>query len=108
MARSLAYGGGIVVALIAVLYQFLFRRIIFDVLGVGRTISTYDAFNATCERIDNLGLEGCEDLWLHHDTGYLYIACSDIQSRLQWLPAFVISYSVHGFFLLLTGVMQLG
>ncbi|TGO39589.1 hypothetical protein BHYA_0051g00300 [Botrytis hyacinthi] len=87
MARSLAYGGGIVVALVAILYQFLFKRIIFDVLGVGRSISTFDAFNATCERIDNIGIEACEDLWLHHDSGYLYMACSDLQSRLQWLPA---------------------
>ncbi|TGO92423.1 hypothetical protein BPOR_0003g00210 [Botrytis porri] len=87
MARSLAYGGGIFVSLIAILYQFLFKHIIFEVLGVGRSVSTIGAFNATCERIDNLGLEGCEDLWLHYDTGYLYMACSDVQSRLQWLPA---------------------
>ncbi|TGO19579.1 hypothetical protein BTUL_0003g00330 [Botrytis tulipae] len=86
MARSLAYGGGIFVALIAILYQFLFKHVIFEVLGVGRSVSSIDAFNATCERIDNLGLEGCEDLWFHYDTGYLYMACSDIQSRLQWLP----------------------
>ncbi|KAF7868798.1 uncharacterized protein EAF02_009534 [Botrytis sinoallii] len=87
MARSLAYGGGIVVALIAIFYQFLFKHVIFEVLGVGRSVSSIDAFNATCERIDNLGLEGCEDLWFHYDTGYLYMACSDFQSRLQWLPA---------------------
>ncbi|KAI9646582.1 hypothetical protein NHQ30_004577 [Ciborinia camelliae] len=77
----------ITVALIAILYQFLFKRIVFDVAGFGRSISTIDAYNATCERIDNLGIEACEDMWFHHASGYLYMACSDVQSRLQWLPA---------------------
>ncbi|TGO45073.1 hypothetical protein BOTNAR_0703g00020 [Botryotinia narcissicola] len=86
MARALAYGGGIFVALIAILYQFLFKHVVFEVFGVGRSVSSIDAFNATCERIDNLGLEVCEDLCFHYDTGYLYMACSNIQSRLQWLP----------------------
>jgi hypothetical protein len=27
-------------------------------------------------------------MWLHEPTGALYIACSDSQSRTQWLPAF--------------------
>ncbi|KAJ8064737.1 hypothetical protein OCU04_007055 [Sclerotinia nivalis] len=87
MASSLAYRVAIIVAFIAILYQFLFKRIIFDVFGYGRSISTIDAFNATCERIDNLGIEACEDMWLHHATGYLYMACSDVQNRLHWLPA---------------------
>lgn len=91
MASSLAYKGAILVAFIAVLYQFLFKRIIFDVAGFGRSISTINAYNASCERIDSLGIEACEDMWLHHGSGYLYMACSDVQSRLQWLPAFVIS-----------------
>ncbi|KAF7874879.1 hypothetical protein EAF04_002053 [Stromatinia cepivora] len=87
MASSLAYRVAIVVAFMAILYQFLFKRIIFDVAGYGRSISTIDAFNATCERIDNLSIEACEDMWLHHASGYLYMACSDVQSRLQWLPS---------------------
>ncbi|CAD6439837.1 d2e48381-ef00-44f2-b72b-3f08d3d74d6b [Sclerotinia trifoliorum] len=87
MATSLAYRLALIVTFIAILYQSFFKRIIFDVAGYGRSVSTIDAFNATCERIDNLGLEACEDMWLHHATGYLYMACSDVQSRLQWLPA---------------------
>ncbi|QSZ30682.1 hypothetical protein DSL72_000240 [Monilinia vaccinii-corymbosi] len=87
MASPLTYRAAIFVAFIATLYQFLFKRIIFDVIGFGRSISTIDMYNASCERIENLGLEGCEDMWFHHASGYLYMACSDIQSRLQWLPA---------------------
>ncbi|ESZ91984.1 hypothetical protein SBOR_7641 [Sclerotinia borealis F-4128] len=87
MASSLAYRAAGLVALIAILYQFFFKRIIFDVAGFGRSVSTIDAWNATCERIDNLGIEACEDMWFHHASGYLYMACSDVPSRLEWLPA---------------------
>ncbi|KAG4034208.1 hypothetical protein MFRU_003g01810 [Monilinia fructicola] len=87
MASSLTYRVAGFVALIAILYQFLFKRIIFDVAGFGRPISPIETHNATCERIDNLGIEACEDMWFHHASGYLYMACSDVQSRLQWLPA---------------------
>ncbi|KAA8572651.1 hypothetical protein EYC84_003246 [Monilinia fructicola] len=87
MASSHTYRVAGFVALIAILYQFLFKRIIFDVAGFGRPISPIETHNATCERIDNLGIEACEDMWFHHASGYLYMACSDVQSRLQWLPA---------------------
>lgn len=90
MASSHTYRVAGFVALIAILYQFLFKRIIFDVAGFGRPISPIETHNATCERIDNLGIEACEDMWFHHASGYLYMACSDVQSRLQWLPAFVL------------------
>ena len=75
---------------IAVLYQFVFRSIIFDTLGYGRQVLTIKDFqDVRCERVTELGLEGCEDMWLHQPTGLLYMACSDSQSRTQWLPAFV-------------------
>lgn len=92
MASSLTYRTAVLVAFFGILYQLLFKRLIFDVAGFGRVISTIDAYDATCERIDNLGIEGCEDMWLHHASGYLYMACSDVQSRLQWLPACVIPW----------------
>lgn len=76
------------VALLAVLYQFVFKTIIFDVLGHRRSVSTITAFeNVSCERIIEPGLEGCEDMWMHHPTGHLYMGCSNSQSTTQWLPA---------------------
>jgi arylesterase/paraoxonase len=79
------------VVFVAVLYQFIFKTLIFDVLGHGRHISSIKAFNhVKCEKVDELGLEGCEDMWLHDKTGYLYMACSDSTSRVAWLPAFVL------------------
>lgn len=78
------------VVFIGVLYQFFFKHVIFDVLGYGRKVgSIKDYSNARCEKIVELGLEGCEDMWLHQKTGFLYMACSDTESRQQWLPAFV-------------------
>ncbi|KAH8679569.1 putative serum paraoxonase/arylesterase 2 [Tricladium varicosporioides] len=73
---------------VGVLYQFVFKTLLFDVLGYGRKVwSIKDFNNVKCEKIDELGLEGCEDMWLHEKTGYLYMACSDTRSRQQWLPA---------------------
>ncbi len=78
------------VVFISILYQFVFKQLIFGTLGYGRKIQSIKDFpNVHCEKIDELGLEGCEDMWLHEKTGYLYMACSDSRSRTQWLPAFV-------------------
>jgi arylesterase / paraoxonase len=75
---------------IAILYQFLFKSIIFDCLGYGRKVlSIKDFKDVRCEKVTELGLEGCEDMWLHDPTGFLFMACSDSQSRTKWLPAFV-------------------
>jgi len=76
------------VAFIAVLYQFVFKYLLFNILGYGRETFSIEAFShVRCKKIDELGLEGCEDMWLHDPTGYLYMACSDSRSRVQWLPA---------------------
>lgn len=84
------------VVFIAVLYQFIFKQIIFGTLGYGRKVQSIKDFpNVNCEKIDELGLEGCEDMWLHEKTGYLYMACSDSQSRTQWFPAFVSSQAIQ-------------
>lgn len=78
------------VVFVAVLYQFLLKSFIFDFLGYGRKVlSIKDFEDIRCERITELGLEGCEDMWLHQSTGFLYMACSDSRSRTEWLPAFV-------------------
>ena len=85
---------GTVVSL-AILYQFVIKSIVFDVLGYGREVASITSFShLQCEKVDELGLEACEDMWLHEKTGHLYMACSDTRSRLEWLPAFVSSLSL--------------
>jgi hypothetical protein len=85
------------VAVIAILYQFVTKTIIFDTLGYGRPVSSITTFsNVHCQKVDELGLEACEDMWLHEPTGLLYMACSDSQSRTQWLPASVIPMYQYG------------
>lgn len=49
------------VVFLAITYQFLFKSILFDTLGYGRTVLSIKHFeNVKCEKIDELGLEGCE------------------------------------------------
>ena len=86
---NLASKFAIFVVFVGTLYQFLFKSLIFNTLGYGRSISSLAAFNVRCERIDGIGLEGCEDMWLDDKTGYLYMACADRESKTRWLPAFV-------------------
>jgi arylesterase/paraoxonase len=76
------------VVFVAVLYQFVFKALLFDIIGYGRHVKSISASaDISCKKIDELGLEGCEDMWLHEKTGSLYMACSDSRSRTQWLPA---------------------
>jgi uncharacterized protein YqcC (DUF446 family) len=77
------------VVLVAVLYQFLIKHLVFGFLGVGREVASIQTYgHLRCQKVEELGLEACEDMWLHEKTGYLYMACSDSRSREQWLPAF--------------------
>jgi arylesterase/paraoxonase len=86
------------VVFIAVLYQFIFKTLLFDVLGYGRKVNSIKDYNhVQCTKIDELGLEGCEDMWLHQKTGYLYMACSDSQSHQDWFPPLVRPSSTYGF-----------
>ena len=75
------------IALLAMTYQLLIRKVLFDLLGYGRALTPLSSFNATCQRISTLGLESCEDMWLHQPSGLLYMACSDCRSRTQWCPS---------------------
>jgi arylesterase/paraoxonase len=90
MLRSLSTTAVIGVAVIAVLYEFVAKSLIFDVLGYGRVVQNISAFNNVhCQKVDDLGLEACEDMWLNDRNGLLYMACSDTLSRTRWLPALV-------------------
>ncbi|KAG9228325.1 hypothetical protein BJ875DRAFT_250164 [Amylocarpus encephaloides] len=88
MANLLSKFAFIGIVFFAILYQFLVKDFLFEVLGYARkTSSVHEYSRYECEKVDELGLEGCEDMWLHHKTGFLYMACSDSASRQQWLPA---------------------
>lgn len=70
-----------------ILYQFVGKELYYGTLGHGRkvqSIKDYPQFD--CAKIDVPGLEACEDMWLHEGTGYLYMACSTLESRQNWLP----------------------
>ncbi|PQE22176.1 serum paraoxonase arylesterase protein [Rutstroemia sp. NJR-2017a WRK4] len=76
-----------ILILLSTLYQFIISPILFDVLGYRRSLTTLDNYGVSCEKLDIPELEACEDAWFHEPTGYLYLACSDLESRFQWLPA---------------------
>lgn len=78
------------VVFVAVLYHFLIKSALFDILGYGRNVMSIKDFpHVQCQKVDDLGLEGCEDMWLHEKTGFLYMACSSSLSRRDWNPAYV-------------------
>jgi arylesterase / paraoxonase len=79
----------LVAGLLAVLYQAFFKNLLFTILGVGRTVHPLESFGVRCEKIEEPGLEACEDMWLHEPSGLLYIACSDSLSKMQWNPSYV-------------------
>ncbi|EST06210.1 Six-bladed beta-propeller, TolB-like protein [Kalmanozyma brasiliensis GHG001] len=72
------------IALAALAYQFLSGpgSKAHDVFGLGRPLN-YTSHS--CTPIPEL--EACEDMWMHRDSGLLYLACSDIPGRLAWTPA---------------------
>lgn len=76
------------VVFVAVVYQIYFKSLI-DTLGYGRKLSPLSSFNVSCEKLENLGLEGCEDMWLHEPSGFLYLACGHSLARTNWFPPYV-------------------
>ncbi|EHK96579.1 putative Serum paraoxonase/arylesterase 2 [Glarea lozoyensis 74030] len=68
LASKLAIAG---VVSVGVLYQFLIKYLVFDVLGVGRETFSIESYgHLKCEKVEELGIEGYS------------------RSREQWLPAF--------------------
>ncbi|KAH8703393.1 serum paraoxonase/arylesterase-like protein [Talaromyces proteolyticus] len=84
MALKLAGG---IIALLAVLFQFVVKDILFTTLGYGRDLQSIDEFPYSCRRIYHPLLDSCEDLWLDDSGRRLYAACSAISSRKHWNPA---------------------
>ncbi|KIK58931.1 hypothetical protein GYMLUDRAFT_202201 [Collybiopsis luxurians FD-317 M1] len=53
-------------------------------MGVFRKVETFGLDESACKRIPEL--QACEKIVLHQSTGILYLACSNLQSRLRWNP----------------------
>ena len=81
--------GTVVIA--AVIYQTFLKGLIFDTLGYGRELSPLSSFNVRCEKVENLGLEACEDMWMHEPSGLLYLSCGHSLARTEWFPPYVFS-----------------
>lgn len=69
------------IAIGTIFYQFLYKSIILKDLGYNRILEPIASFGVRCERIDDPGLVGCTSMWLHKESGLLYIACSDSVAR---------------------------
>ena len=96
MVSTVAKALTVSVVLGAIVYQTYVKGIIFDLLGYGRTLSPLSSFNVRCEKVDDVGLEACEDMWLHEPSGLLYLACSKTFSRTQWFPPYVLQSFLNG------------
>ena len=79
-------GLAILVAFVAVFYQYILRDLLFVAYGVGRHIQKVSEFPYTCRKIYDREVEACEDMWLDEESRTLYLACSDAISRTKWMP----------------------
>ncbi|PPQ95320.1 hypothetical protein CVT26_008165 [Gymnopilus dilepis] len=71
----------ILIALLGGFYQFYLKPRL-DILGFGREIQSIN--NEYCKKVPQLS--ACEKSVLHQPTGLLFLACSNPQSRLHWIP----------------------
>ncbi|KAK4545609.1 hypothetical protein LTR36_002561 [Oleoguttula mirabilis] len=71
----------------AVFYQTILKDFLSINLGIGRHLQPISDFPAyQCRRIEDPILQACEDMWFSESTRQLFLACSDPQSRKQWMP----------------------
>lgn len=84
--RAVSFAGVSLVALGAVIYQFIIRDLLLVSFGIGRDVQPLADFPYQCRRLDGPGLEACEDMWLSESRRILYLACSDSLSRKHWMP----------------------
>lgn len=77
----------IMLALGAVLYQFVLRDALFVAIGVGRSMQSVSEFPYRCHRISaDPNIQACEDMWLDEKSRTLFLACSDSVARRDWMP----------------------
>jgi arylesterase/paraoxonase len=79
----------LIAGVLAMIYQAVFKNLLFTILGLDKTVEPLESFGVHCEKIREPGLQACEDMWLHEPSGLLYIACSDTLSKMQWNPSYV-------------------
>ncbi|CAD6446430.1 a2e50a8b-2e38-4eac-8cdc-076ed41a2a1f [Sclerotinia trifoliorum] len=70
-----------------IFYQYIYKSLFLDKLGYNRVLEHFLKFDVECEKIDDVGLAGCADMWLHQESGMLYMACSDTKGRAEWFPS---------------------
>ncbi|KAK0543188.1 hypothetical protein OC846_006227 [Tilletia horrida] len=77
---------GVGLLALAVLYQTHLAPSIWAFAGIGRKLdpNLTSLAASRCQKFTNL--EGCEDAWMHQDSGLLYLACSSLAGRRKWLP----------------------
>lgn len=78
----------LIAGLLAMIYQAVFKNLLWTILGLDKTVDPLESFGVRCEKIKEPGLEACEDMWLHEPSGLLYMACSDSLSKVQWNPSY--------------------
>ncbi|OAL36419.1 hypothetical protein AYO20_04315 [Fonsecaea nubica] len=71
----------------AVFWQLFLREVLFNAVGLGRTVQPVTDFPYQCHRISgDPNLQACEDMWLDRGSRTLYLACSDSLARKEWMP----------------------
>ena len=76
--------------ILAVFYQVFLSNFLFVFLNIGGVLQPLEDFEYDCQRIYHPLLESCEDLWLDQASRILFAACGDMNSRQNWVPAYVI------------------
>ncbi|XP_006460698.1 hypothetical protein AGABI2DRAFT_185052 [Agaricus bisporus var. bisporus H97] len=72
----------VLLAITAGIYQFYIKDLMI-LLGYNRIVESIG--NENCRKVPEL--KACEDMVLHEPSGLLFLACSEPQRRIQWLPA---------------------
>ncbi|KAL4074123.1 hypothetical protein V8B97DRAFT_1932047 [Scleroderma yunnanense] len=81
MSRFSSSIAALLVALL-VAWQLHFRQYL-AAIGVGRSVESIG--NTNCKTVPEL--QACEKIVLHQPTGTIYLACSTLRDRVQWMPA---------------------
>ncbi|MCJ1307933.1 hypothetical protein MMC25_001581 [Agyrium rufum] len=69
-----------------IFWENYLKEILFAVGGIGRALQPISEFPYSCRRLQDEGLEACEDMWLDNGERRLYLACSGSLSSQAWNP----------------------
>jgi len=82
MARVTLNVLGFLAAIAAAAYQFYIKDFLL-IIGHNRVVESLG--NDNCQKVPEL--RACEKIVIHQPSGLLYLACSEPERRVQWLPA---------------------